>query len=203
MARPALTEEQRREIRRRIREAAAALYATEGLAEISARAIAKEAGVSVGTIYSHFANLAELMQSLWRQPVRQLVRDLAETAAGEGTALQRLRRLMQIYVDFAFTERAVYRGAFLFVRPDAHDKPETVPINQAGIAAPFIQVIREAQGEGSVRGGDAVALAQMVWAGLHGALALPQNVDRVAYQAPETMASDMADLLMAWLTEEG
>ena len=77
MPRPALTEEQRRESRRRIREAASALYATSGLGDISARAIAKEAGVSVGTIYSHFGSLAELMQSLWRQPARKLVQQLS------------------------------------------------------------------------------------------------------------------------------
>ena len=39
MPRPALTEEQRRETRRKIRRAAAELYAENGLADISARAV--------------------------------------------------------------------------------------------------------------------------------------------------------------------
>ena len=60
MPRPALTEEQRRETRRQIRQAASDMYAENGLSDISARAIAKRAGVSVGTIYSHFANLTDL-----------------------------------------------------------------------------------------------------------------------------------------------
>ena len=75
MARPTLTKEQRAEIRSRIRKAATELYPESGLSDISARGIAKRAGVSVGTIYSYFDNLPELMQSLWIEPVRHLVKE--------------------------------------------------------------------------------------------------------------------------------
>ena len=79
MPRPALTEEQRRATRRRIRRAASELYAEAGLSRISARAVAERAGVSVGTLYTHFDNLTDLMRSLWRAPVARLYEEMRDT----------------------------------------------------------------------------------------------------------------------------
>lgn len=199
MPRPALTEEQRRQIRRRIREAASELYATSGLAEISARSIAKKAGVSVGTIYSHFDNLPELMQSLWRQPVRQLVQDLETVAENTTDPLERIHKLLNTYAEFARNERAVYRGAFMFVRPESHAKPPAVPVEEAGIPKHLITAIREGQKLGKVRQGNPAALAELLWAGMHGALSLPDNLDRVAFSSAEDLDGNMVDLLTEWI----
>jgi AcrR family transcriptional regulator len=62
--RPALTDKQRRETRLRNFTAAAELCAENGFRDISARTIADKAGVSVGTLYTNFDNLKDLMQSL-------------------------------------------------------------------------------------------------------------------------------------------
>ena len=51
-----------------------------GPCDWSFKEVAQEAGVSVGTVYSHFGSLSELMQSLWRRPARKLVQRLAPTA---------------------------------------------------------------------------------------------------------------------------
>lgn len=199
MPRPALNEAQRREIRQRIRDAAAQLYAADGLGSISARAIAEQAGVSVGTIYSHFKNLPELMQSLWREPVRRLVSDLENAAAAQQEPLARLRGLLELYAAFAIKHQAVYRGAFMFVRPEAHDKPHAVPVAEAGIGKVFVAAIRDGQEQGVVRPGDPVTLAELLWAGLHGAQSLPVNVDRVAFSPPQVLTPHMVDLLLEWV----
>ncbi len=196
MPRPALTEEQRRNIRRRIREAASELYATTGLGEISARGIAKKAGVSVGTIYSHFNNLPELMQSLWREPVRRLIKDLQEVADTHSDPAARLHALLTTYAEFAAQQRAVYRGAFMFVRPDSHSRPEAVPVEEAAIPKIFIAAIRDGQARGVFRAGDPVQMAELLWAAMHGALALPDNLDRVAFSSP-----DLAPLMIDYLVE--
>ena len=203
MPRPALTEEQRREIRRRIRRAASELYGTSGLGEISARAIAKKAGVSVGTIYSHFGNLAELMQSLWRQPVRQLVADLDEIAKDVEQPLTTLRALLNKYAEFAQTNNAVYRGAFMFVRPESHPKPEAIAIEEAAIPGALISVIKAGQDAGEIKAGDPIELAQLVWAGVHGAIALPDNLDRVAFSNPEVIVEQMIETLIESISAGG
>ena len=76
MARPSHSPEQKREIRNKIRAAASKLYKEEGGSKVTARSVATEAGVSIGTLYAYFDNLGEVMQSLWREPVRKLIVDM-------------------------------------------------------------------------------------------------------------------------------
>ena len=199
MPRPALTEEQRQQIRRNIRQAAADLYAENGMANISARQIAQAAGVSVGTLYGYFSNLTELMQSLWKQPVSRLIRDFEAQLAAIEDPYQRLRTFMTSYVEFATGQRQLYRGAFMYVRPESHDKPTPVPLKDDRFFALLHGAVSDAQAQGLIRSGDTQALAQTIWAGLHGAISLPLNLDRLALDPPEVAASRMIDTLLEWL----
>lgn len=196
MPRPSLTEDQRRAARRNIQRAAAELYAESGLANISVRAIAKKAGVSVGTIYSYYENLTVLMQSLWQAPVRRLVTELSEIAETEKDPIARIQALLARYVEFALNERAVYRGAFLFVRPETHDQPTAIPLQEAGISAPLLEAVEEGQALGLIRPGNAESITQLLWAGVHGAVSLPINLDRIKFDSPEDLPETMINTLI-------
>lgn len=201
MPRPALTEDQRRVTRRRIQKAAANLYAKNGFKDISARKVAEEAGVSVGSLYSYFENLTELMQSLWKEPLRRLLKELETSLPEIADPLVRLRALLEAYVAFANDQRSTYRGAFLFVRPDTHDKPEQAALTDDRLFSMLRDTIAAAQAEGLARDGDPDLLAQLIWSGIHGAIALPQNIDRLALAKPEQAAPPMIDALLEWLQQ--
>jgi len=202
MARPALTNEQRQKTRRNIRNAASQLYARNGLADISARSVAEKAGVSVGTLYSHFGSLTQLMQSLWKEPLSRLIDDLEKTLEGDQNPFKKIEIMLQVYVDFADTHRGVYRGAFLYVRPESHDKPTKVSLDEDRFFSLFRNTISEAQKHGLVRKGDPNMIAQTLWAGIHGAIALPLNVDRLALAPSEETAPYMIAALLDWIKIE-
>lgn len=202
MARPALTEEQRRETRRNIRRAAARLYAENGLAEISARAIAEQAGVSVGTLYSYFDNLTELMQSLWKEPVSRLITELEVALDGTENPLRKLQLLLDAYGRFAIEHHNVYRGAFLYVRPEAHQKPTQVSLEDDRFFNLFQKAVIEGQEQGLVRAGEPAVLAQTLWGGMHGAIALPLNLDRVALAPPQEAVQQMSEALIEWISAQ-
>ena len=199
MPRPALTTEQRREIRRKIRRAAAELYAEDGLKKMSVRAVAEGAGVSVGTIYSYFANLTELMQSLWKEPVFGLLADLERVAAETKDPRERLRALMDAYIAFSRQQSAVYRGAFLFVRPSSHEKPSPVSLQEDRLFGFFRQAVIDGQQAGVFRSGDPSTLTQALWSGVHGAIALPINVDRLALDSSGQVTELVLEALLNWL----
>tara|TARA_R110002072_G_scaffold7773_6_gene41582 strand:- start:13476 stop:14081 length:606 start_codon:yes stop_codon:yes gene_type:complete len=199
MPRPALTDEQRKATRRLIRRAAAELYAENGSVDISARKIAERAGVSVGSLYTYFENLTELMQSLWKEPVIRLIQELEATQTSLSSPLDKLQHKMETYVKFAREEHAVYRGAFLYVRPDSHKKPIQVSLDDDRLFRLFRDSIQEAQEQGLVRDGDLNALAQTVWSALHGAVSLPINVDRLALAKSEVASQQMVDAMLEWL----
>ena len=199
MPRPALTDEQRRKTRHTIRRAAAALYANNGLADITARKVADAAGVSVGTLYSYFENLTELMQSLWKAPVRALIQDFEREVAEHRDPLAQLRALLTLYAQFAQDNPAVYRGAFLFVRATAQPQPDRVTLRDDRLFAALRDCVMRAQANEQLRQGNPDALTQLLWSGLHGAIALPQNIDRLTLAPAEQITQAMIDTLLAGL----
>lgn len=200
MARKPATAEQRQAARRHIQKAAARVYSEQGAPGVSVRAIAQLAEVSVGTIYAYFGNLQGLMQSLWMEPVEAINARLADLAAGIADPVERLAALLNAYVEVARSRPELFRGAFLFVRPDTLPKPERGPLEDAPFAALLIAAIREGQACGALRDGDARELAQIAWAGVHGCIALPVNFDRLDLAEAPALAARMIKILIADLS---
>ena len=198
---PAITEEQRRQIRRNIREAAARLHKDQGLSNISVRAVAQEAGVSVGTVYSHFGSLSELMQSLWRRPARKLVQRLAELGDELSDPLEQLRSYLAAYVQFSIAEPEVFRAAFLFVRPESVAAPEKIGLEDDEFFSLFRRAIVQGQNEGRFRSGDPNTLVQLVLGSIHGALALPVNLHRLALREGVDVAEEAIAAQLEWLQQ--
>ncbi|MDH4386657.1 MAG: TetR/AcrR family transcriptional regulator [Caulobacter sp.] len=199
MPRKPATEEQKQAARRRLQKAASGLYADLGATGVSARAIADRAGVSVGALYLHFGSLQGLMQSLWREPLEQINRQLEQIASDHPDPVERLRKLLEAYVSVALDRPELFRGAFLFVRPETLPKPDREPLDSAAFAALLVATVADGQASGALAPGDPGRLAQLAWAGLHGALALPINFDRLAIDDTRALAGDMITLLLAAL----
>jgi AcrR family transcriptional regulator len=79
-------------LREHLIDAAGRLIARQGLAGLTVRVIAKEAGVADGVLYNHFADKEELLATALRAHVRAVERDLGTLPeAGEGTVEENLR----------------------------------------------------------------------------------------------------------------
>ena len=197
MARPAASPEQRDRQRRRIRRAAAEVYAEKGLLGVTVRGVAVRAGVSTGTIYSYFANLQELMRSLWQEPVAAANHELEATAREHPDPIRRIRALLETYVAFAKRSPDVYRGALMLVRPESLPRPSPQPLAELPFHRLLCEALREGQQAGAIRDGDVGAMAQVLWSGLHGAIALPISVDLYAFDPPDRLVAAMIETLLA------
>lgn len=169
---------------------------------MSVRAVAKRAGVSTGMLYSYYANLSALMRSLWMVPISELGRSLAEVEAAEPDPIERIRRLLETYVDFAVTHDETHRGLLLWVRPpdsttDRNDDPDDLMLFAA-----LRRAVDDGQAAGVVRSGDPRLLAQVLWSGVHGALALPINIDTYDLAAGPQVAGEMITSLIRSITTE-
>jgi AcrR family transcriptional regulator len=92
----------RTELRQMILDAATGLIDRDGPAGLSARAVARKIGYSVGTIYNVFDDLDDLVWQINGRTLDSLQANLAASATGSG-AEQRVRRLAQAYLDFVAT----------------------------------------------------------------------------------------------------
>lgn len=196
MARPKATPEQRKLVRRSIQSAAADLYRAKGIAAISARAVATKAGVSVGTIYSYFGDLAGLMQSLWTGRVAEQEKAFQSVAAQHADPIERVQALLEAYIAFGLEQDDLYRGTLMFVRPTALETPEKQPLSNFAFPTVLREAIEQGQAAGQIVDGDPAILTQVLWSGVHGALALPINLDRLELKPAAEIAAPVVDGLL-------
>lgn len=196
MARPKASPEQRAEVRRSIQQAAVELYRAEGLGGVSARAVAKKAGVSVGTIYSYFGDLKGLGQSLWEPQIARLEDELRKVAAQQDDPMARIEALLRAYLSFGIEQSELYRNALMFVRPTSVEQPEKRPLSEFAFPSLLLAAIKQGQAEGTVISEDPEILVQILWSGVHGALALPVNMDRLALASAALVLEQAIEGLM-------
>ena len=150
----------------------------------------------MGTIYAHFGSLAELMQSLWQKPVARFEARLKSAVAGVDQPLARVRVLLDEYLQFAQNNPELYRASFLFVRPVSVPSPAKQALEQSVFMQLLTDALAEGQAGGDVRDEDPRQLAQLLWAALHGAIALPINIDRFQFDAAEHLTEGMLEMVL-------
>lgn len=199
MARPPATPEQRREGRNTIRRAAIELVAEDGAASVTARKVATRAGVSVGTVYTHFGSLGELMRSLWTPVIEEANRKLAAVADSYPDPFDRIRAILGEYASLVASNEVLHRNTLLFVRPASAPAPQMFPADDLELHRLLTQAICDGQAHGLIIDGDPVRFAEVLWAGVHGALALPVNADIYELEPAPQQVELMTDLLIASL----
>src|SRR6476469_5077163 len=83
--------------RERVLEAAKAVFSAGG-SDASLEAVAKRAGVGIGTLYRHFPTREALFEAVYRREVDQLS-DLAEHLKGTADPVDALRRWLKSNVQ--------------------------------------------------------------------------------------------------------
>src|SRR6201994_932388 len=91
--------------RERVLEAAKAVFSAGG-AEASLEAVAKRAGVGIGTLYRHFPTREDLFEAVYRREVEQLG-EFADQLKGEGDPVESLRRWLHSTVEFVATKKGM------------------------------------------------------------------------------------------------
>ncbi len=106
--------------RERVLEAAKAVFSAGG-PEASLEAVARTAGVGIGTLYRHFSTREALFEAVYRREVQQLA-DLAKQLQEEAQPVEALRLWMRANVEFVATKKgmsaalalAAYKNSELF-----------------------------------------------------------------------------------------
>lgn len=86
-------------------EAAKAVFSAGG-PEASLEAVARTAGVGIGTLYRHFPTREALFEAVYRREVQQLA-DLAERLKEEAEPVEALRQWMRSNVRFVATKKGM------------------------------------------------------------------------------------------------
>jgi AcrR family transcriptional regulator len=99
--------------RERVLQAAKAVF-SEGGPEASLEAVARHAGVGIGTLYRHFPTREALFEAVYRREVEQLV-DLARDLNGKMSPVEALRCWLRAGVEFMATKKGMAAALALVV----------------------------------------------------------------------------------------
>jgi AcrR family transcriptional regulator len=91
--------------RERLLDAAKEVFA-RGTGDASLEAIARRAGVGIGTLYRHFPTREALYEAVYSREVEDLV-TLAEGLASETRAVEALRRWLRAMIDLIATKKGM------------------------------------------------------------------------------------------------
>ena len=137
---------------------------------VSVRAVAQRVGVSVPSIYLHFADKQALLDAVCQEVFTQL-HDVMRAAAAEGDdVFDALRRQGVAYVRFALENPEHYRIVFMKERAGA--PPDGADGSIAGGAFGHLVDGVQACLDAGIFEGDAGELAVSLWAAAHGVAAL-------------------------------
>lgn len=114
----------REDLRSRLIEAARIRIEADGLAALRARDVTQDAGCALGGLYTVFADLDELVIHVNSQTLAALEQSLALSEMKDSAPTDRLRNLARKYLDFAATQRNLWKALFEHHLPDDKQVPQ-------------------------------------------------------------------------------
>lgn len=131
--------------RERVLEAAKAVF-SQGGPEASLEAVARHAGVGIGTLYRHFPTREALYEAVYRREVEQLV-ELAKHLETKIAPVEALRLWLQAGVEFMATKK----GMAAALAMAAHGSSELVTYSLDRLTRALGELLERAVAAGELR----------------------------------------------------
>ncbi|REL32917.1 TetR/AcrR family transcriptional regulator [Rhodohalobacter sp. SW132] len=164
-------EREKQELRDLILSTAAELFRTKGYEKTSIRAIADAIDYSPGTIYRYFKDKDELMFEISETGFK-LFHEYQNSVSNIENPLVRLKKIGESYIKFALDYPSYYE--LMFIMPDPIDflGDDREWKNGLNCHDFHLNAILECQQLGHFKDQDPMHLSLMVWAQVHGIIAL-------------------------------
>lgn len=131
--------------RERVLEAAKAVF-SQGGPEASLEAVARRAGVGIGTLYRHFPTREALYEAVYRREVEQLV-ELAKHLETQTSPVEALRRWMRANVEFVATKKGMAAALALA----AHSSSDLIAYSLDRLTKAVGELLQRAVAAGEIR----------------------------------------------------
>jgi AcrR family transcriptional regulator len=157
-------------LRRALLDAASGLLLEEGPGALTMRRVAGAVGCSTTVLYTMFGGKEGLADALYREGFERLRRRLV-AADGGLDPRARLGALADAYRANALAERGYYGVMFQQAIPRFQPSPGSLAVAGASLEV-LTQAVGAAMAAGVLRPGDPRAVAEVLWAAVHGAVSL-------------------------------
>jgi AcrR family transcriptional regulator len=139
----------RLEVRRRIVEAAVALFDEQGMAATTVAAICARADVANKTFFNHFPAKSDLLREIAQGALDDLLTDIEEARKAPGGTRERLRRLFEQIAEEALAAGPMHRELLAEIIHVAHESG-TEREQARRLHSAFRGLVREGRSAGDV-----------------------------------------------------
>lgn len=137
------------------------LFGRRGFDGASIRAITREAGANLGAVTYHFGSKRGLYSAVLEQGLRPMAARVRAAAAADGTALERMLKIVEAYFEHFRTHPDLPHLLLQEVAAGKRPPPVVIEILQ-GVRDTISSLQTEGEAEGSVRPGHPVLTALSV-----------------------------------------
>ncbi|WP_428395577.1 TetR/AcrR family transcriptional regulator [Lichenicoccus sp.] len=192
--------------------AATRIFLSDGVAHATMRRIAAAVGVSSTALYVYFPDKDAILQAIAKATFIDLVSALEASQSGADGHVARLRAGLRAYVAFGLGRPDAYRLTFRH-RTGMHKvgRPKT-GMQQVGHGTPadrsFAILRRNVEAmaaDGVFRTSDPVAVAEAIWAAIHGVTMLLLDQSEQCETPPERLVVVVVEMILSGVisTEHG
>ena len=174
----------------------------EGYEALTIRKIAARIEYSPMALYNHFADKNAILHALAREAFEKIERVLPKPGK---EPLSTLRQAMLVYIEFGLKHFEEYQLVFMTRRSDDPGAPAAVESADAlqelcgeGAFLRLIAYVENCITAGKVNG-EAFALSRVLWAGIHGCVALQITQTRFPFGPRKQYAESVVDVLLRGL----
>ncbi|MEV4178115.1 TetR/AcrR family transcriptional regulator [Nonomuraea sp. NPDC049709] len=157
-------------VRAAVLDAAKRLLIGAGPEALTVRRISAEVGCSTKVIYTLFGGKDGLSEALWLEGFARFERRLLAVPPDDDT-LRRLHAGLALYREYALSESDYYRVMFQGAMPGFRPGEEAVRASKRTFQL-LVRGVAACLEAGSLRGAEAVEIADVLWMAMHGAVSL-------------------------------
>ena len=187
--------DQKEQLRRMILQAAGELFIEQGYNAFSMRKLAEKIGYAPATLYLYFHDKDQLLFSVVDDAFTRFSDDLAQASACTPDPWERLGRIGDAYIRFGLAHPVYYQLMFMW-------RVDYLLQSRHGEEAPRLEAFRvltdavsHAQRSGAVKSGDVQALSDLLWAVMHGIVALAIQIPSFSEERTARLAAQAKEMI--------
>ncbi len=182
----------RNELTEKILAAAIARVERQGLGELKARDITKDAGCALGTLYKCFTDLDDLIIHVNSATLHLLRETMEEAASNEPNPSKRLKALAFAYLGFALSHQHRWEALFEHRLPEGMSIPDWHRRENIALLAHIAMALKEL--EPSLTKPKLEARARTYFAAVHGIITISLQ-ERFVSVSGKSLRSELNNLI--------
>ncbi len=180
--------------------AAERIFTEYGYEGATIRKIADEVGLSSTALYMHFRDKSEMLLEICREVFDELMAVDLAIQNGPGDVAEKVRRMLEAYMDFGLRHPNAYRLVFCTRPREGTGVQQTAMRLGLELFQIFERTVAELGAEGRLKTSPTLA-AQTLWSGVHGLVSLVITKPGFPWEERRALTGAMVAALFDGLVE--